>query len=365
MKISFLSENLQKALALTNHAVSTKNQLPILSHVLLETREGKIYLSATDLEIGIETVIQGVIEEAGSATIPAKLFLELVNTLPAGKVSLVTQEGSVQIVGGKTKTTLQTVPPEEFPKLYERKGEKILSLPGKSLQNVLKRILFTASIESTRPALSGILFKRIELGFILVATDGYRLSLEKITTEEQAGFEGSIIIPAKLIKEVLSLREDAPIDVYVDGQQNQILVAQEETVFIGRLIDAEFPNYEKILPTDASTEITVDKDVLQRAVKTCAIFARETANIITLSIQKEKMSVSSKAPSLGENVVDVDMTLKGEENDIAFNARYLLDFLAVADTQDIRFEMTGPLNSGVFRLAGNASYLHLIMPIRV
>lgn len=364
MKITLLSENLQKALSLVNHAISSKNQLPILSHILLETRDGKVYLSATDLEIGIETAFQGSIEEEGLVTVPAKLFLELINTLPSGKITLATEEGNLLVTGSKTKSRLQTASADEFPKLYERKGEKVLSLSGKSLQNVLRRIIFTASAEATRPALSGILFKKTDEGFLLVATDGYRLSLEKITTESQTEFTGSIIVPVKLVREALALKEDTNIDIYIDTTQNQIIFSQDETVFVGRLIEAEFPNYEKILPTDASTVVTVDKDSLQRAVKTCAIFARETANIITFSIQKEKTIVSSKTPSLGENTVDVDSTLSGEENDIAFNAKYLLDFLAVADTQDVQFEMTGPLNSGVFRLAGNASYLHLIMPIR-
>lgn len=364
MRITILSENLQKALSLVNHAVSTKNQLPILSHILLETRKGKVFLSATDLEIGIETTTQASIEEEGATTIPAKLFLELVNTLPSGKITLATEEGGLLVSGVKTKTKLQTVPHEEFPRLYEKKGEKILSLSGKSLQNTLKRIIFTASVESTRPALSGILCKKIEEGFIFVATDGYRLSLEKITVEEKTDFTGSVIIPAKLLREALLLKEDEDIELYIDMSQNQVLFSQKETVFVGRLIDAEFPNYEKILPTDATTEVTIDKDALQRAVKVCAIFARDSANVITLSVKKTGLVVSSKTPSLGENTVDVDVVLKGEENDIAFNVRYLLDFLAAADTQDIRFEMTGPLNSGVFRLAGNNSYLHLIMPIR-
>lgn len=364
MKITVLSENLQKALTLVNRAVSSRNQLPILAHVLLETREGKLFISTTDLEIGIETSISASVEEEGSTTVLAKLFLELLNTLPAGKITMETKDGNMTVVGAKTKTVLQTTPSEEFPKLYENKGKKILSLPGKEMLKEIRRVVFTASIESTRPALSGILLKKTEEGMLLVATDGYRLSLEKISLPKESEAEGSIIIPAKLVREIMALKEEDQIDIYVDSTQNQVLFSQNETVIVGRLIEAEFPNYEKILPTDAASTITIDKESFLRAVKTCAIFARETANIITLTLAKGKMVVSSKTPSLGENVVEVDAVLTGEENAIAFNAKYLLDFLTIIDGQDICFEMTGPLNSGVFRISGDDNYLHLIMPIR-
>lgn len=361
MKITVLSENLQKALSLVNRAVSTRNQLPILSSVLLEVREKTIYLSATDLEIGIETVVLGEIEEGGVCAAPAKLFLELANTLPAGKITLKTQEGNLVISGTRTHTVLQTAPAEEFPKLYEEKGEQVLSLEGKTMQQILKRVVFASSAEATRPALSGTLFKKIGNSFVVVATDGYRLSLDTIEATTGAG---STIVPSRLIREILALKEEASIGMYISPTQNQIIFEQQQTTFVGRLIDAEFPNYEKILPTDASTTVTIDRESLLRAVKTCAIFARETANIITLSFLKDKVVVSSKTPSLGENTVEVEAVLQGEENDIAFNAKYLLDFLSIVDTTDIRFEMTGPLNAAVFRLVGNGSYLHLIMPIR-
>ena len=364
MKIQVLSENLQKSLTLINHAISSRNQLPILSHVLLETRDGKVYFSATDLEIGIETNLPATIEEEGAITVPAKLFLELANTLPSGKITLSTEEGSLQIIGTRTKTKLQTTPPDEFPKLYDEKGDLLFSFNGKELQTVLKRIIFSASIEATRPALSGLLVKKEEDGILFVATDGYRLSLEKLLVPSLEGLEQRILIPTKLVRELMALKESAEIHVYISKEQNQILFNQDDTVLVGRLIDAEFPNYEKILPTDTATTIVVDREALHRAVKTCAIFARESANIITLALHKDNIVVSSRTPSLGENTVDVEATLSGEENDIAFNAKYLLDFLSLVDAQEIRFEMTGPLNAGVFRISGNDSYLHLIMPIR-
>ena len=134
---------------------------------------------------------------------------------------------------------------------------------------------------------------------------------------------------------------------------------------VGRLIEAEFPNYQKIIPADHSTRVTLDRKDFLSAVKTCAVFARETANIIKLSIQKNKIVVSASAPSVGETTIEVDAVIEGEENEIAFNVRYVLEFLSNTDGEKIIFEMTGPLNSGVFKIEGEPNYLHIIMPIRV
>src|SRR5689334_14443619 len=172
MKISVLTENLQKKLPLLGHAISNKNQLPILSQFLLETKEGKLIIHATDLEIGFEITIPVSIEEEGATTVPAKLFSELINSLPAEKITLETHEGSLIITSKKTKSTLQTMSKDEFPILYEDKGEKVLQVTSEDFKKDLTMVAFAASIETTRPALSGILMKQDADGFIIVATDG-------------------------------------------------------------------------------------------------------------------------------------------------------------------------------------------------
>jgi DNA polymerase-3 subunit beta len=153
--------------------------------------------------------------------------------------------------------------------------------------------------------------------------------------------------------------------VYISKESSQILFEQGETLLIGRLIDGTFPNYEKIIPTDFSANIQFDREEMLKAVKICSIFARDSANIIKLSLSKNQILVSSKSPSLGENTVTVDATLKGEENEIAFNSRYLIDVLSGITDKELVFEMTGPLNPGVFKIKDDNSYLHLIMPVRL
>lgn len=365
MKVILKTDLLQKKLSLVNHAISNKSQLPILLHILLETSDGHLKLSSTDLEIGLTTEIKAEILQEGSVTVPAKTFIELISSFTKDDVELEAKEGSLIVKTKNSKSTFQTLSVEEFPKLFIEKGEKIATLQTESIANDFESVLFASSTDTTRPALSGILVKGEEKGFLLVATDGYRLSL-KHTQSEEADPTLSLILPSRIFREVVSLKDEGKnLGVYIAKDHNQILFEQGKTLLIGRLIDAEFPNYEKIIPSDHSTTTSFDREELLKAVKMCSIFARESANIIKFSLKKTSIEVSSQTPSLGDNTVTVEASLTGEENEIAFNARYLLDVLTHVNAESMTFEMTGPLNPGVFKIKGDNSYLHLIMPIRI
>ena len=371
MKVSFLSENINKKISFVNHAVSNRSQLPILLNLLLLAKKGKFFISATDLEIGIEISVPASIEEDGGTTVPAKTFYELLGNISKGKITLYTKNNSLFFEADKIKTVFQTISPEEFPKIYDERGDGIATIDNKTLVGDLPRVVLAAANDVGRPALSGVLIKKEEKGggFLMVATDGYRLSLKKGKgSEKLAGKKDqeSLLVPARLIRELVSVKDWAgDIEIYSSSGNNQILFFLEDAVLVGRLIEAEFPNYEKIIPSDFSTRVVTDREEFQKAVKTCSIFAREAANIIKLSLEKGKIVVSASAPSLGETSVDVEAVLDGEENEIAFNARYLLEFLGSVNSEKIIFEMTGPLNPGVFKLDDDKDFLHIIMPIRV
>lgn len=365
MKVTVKTDLLQKKLSLVNHAISTKSQLPILLHILLEASGDTLKLSSTDLEIGITTEIKAEVVEEGAITIPAKTFIELINSFTKEDVELEGKDGSLTVKTKNSRSTFQTLSVEEFPKLFQEKGEKIATLDTATIAKDFESVVFAASTDTTRPALSGILVKGEENGFLLVATDGYRLSL-KHTTVEESDSNLSLILPSRVFREVVALKDEGKtVGVYIAKELNQILFEQGKTLLIGRLLDAEFPNYEKIIPQDHSTTVIFDREEMLKAVKMCSIFARESANIIKFSLKKTSIEVSSQTPSLGDNTVTVDAELTGEENEIAFNARYLLDVLTHVDVETMSFEMTGPLNPGVFKIAGDGSYLHLIMPIRI
>lgn len=370
MKVQLLADNLQKKLLFINHAITTKSHLPILQNILLETENGKLSIYATDLEIGIKTQVEADIVEEGGITIPAKVFIELINSLSSEKLTLETKENALTVVSKKTKSVFQTIAKDEFPKLYEEKGEHIATIKTDLLRQNIVKVVFVASQDTTRPSLSGVFLKQEEKGFLLVATDGYRLSLKHLTmdVEPKKDIENSLslIVPGRIFKEVLAIREESEtVSIFISKTSNQILFEQGNTILVGRLIEGEFPKYERIIPSDYSARISFDREELQKAVKICSIFAKDAANIVKISLRKDQIIVSSQTQSLGENTVEVEATLQGEENEIAFNSRYLLDILSNLEENELEFEMTGPLNPGVFKIKNDPSFLHLIMPIRI
>lgn len=367
MKATILLENLQKSLTFVNHAVSPRASMPNLLNFLIKAKAGYIEVLATDLEIGIASKIPGKIEEEGEISVSAKTFLELVASLSVDKVSLETNETTLLLHSSTVKTSFPTSPTQDFPALFEKKGDKVGSVEKETLDKELQKVVFAASTDMGRPSLSGVLLKKEEKGLSMVATDGFRLSLKKqLGVDFSEKLEETIIIPARVFKEVSAFKpEEEKLDVYIARDANQVIFEDSRTTIVGRLIDGEYPDYEKILPADFSVRCMFDKNEAQNAAKVCAIFAREAANIIKLNIEKDKVVFSASAPSVGENRVEVAAQIEGEDNQIAFNARYLLDFFAAIDEESVSFEMSGPLSPGVFRTPKDPDYLHLIMPIRI
>ncbi len=368
MKITITSENLQKKLQIVQKAISSKNPLPILQNIHIKAEKSEIILSATDLEIGIQVTLPAQIEQEGETTVSAKLFSELINSLPNEKIELELEENNLKVRSKNTQSTFQTVSADEFPKLFEEMGQKIAVFTNKTLKKDLQSVIFSASLDVGRPALSGVLIKQdSDGGFLLVATDGYRLSLKKHTEEKTADSkEQQLLIPARILRETISVKEEkGETEVFLSQKQQQVIFKQGDLIIVGRLIEAPYPNYEKIIPSESSSQVAYDREELLKAIKICSIFARDSANIVKIAIAKDKIIVSANTPSVGKNSVEVEAKLSGEENEIAFNARYLLDFLSNIEEQNLVFEMNGPLNPGVFKIQGESSYLHIIMPIRV
>lgn len=366
MKATFLLDNLLGKLSFLNQAVSARAQLPVLSGFLLEAEKGNLKITATDLEIGISVNISASVEEEGKTVVPARPLSELLTTLSEEKITIETKEKTINISGKKTKANILLLDETEFPNILGEKGEKTITIKKDSVIKDFSKVAFAAAIDMGRPAFSGILLKTEKEGVLIVATDSHRLSKKTSNgTKSTKPLNKSILIPSRTIKTLLVNKSDEDVDVYVSEKNNQIIFYQGDTVLTGRLIDAEYPEFEKIIPTDYSTRTEFDRQEMQNALKTAEIFARDNANIIRFSIRRSCVSVFGKSSSLGENEIQVPAKTTGEENEIAFNGRYLLDLLQNIDEETMVFEMTGPLNPGVFKIAGDNSFIHLIMPIRV
>jgi DNA polymerase III subunit beta len=367
LKITLLTDNLKEGISLAHHGLSTRSPLPILTNFLIEAGKGSLTISATDLEIGITTSIPAKIEKEGRVVVPGKTFADLINSIDEEKIELEEEDGKLHLRTRATKANFATQSAEEFPRLFEKKGDKKAELDIRSFEKTLSRVVFAAAQDTTRPALSGVLVKNDGQELNIVATDGYRLSLKNDKKALKGGkVDLDLLISARLLREVLAVKkEKGTLSLYSNDTGNQVIFEIDETYLVGRLIESEYPDYQKIIPQDFSTKVVFDRAQALSAVRSCSVFARDAANIVRMKILKKEVVFSSASSSSGGNEVRIDAVGEGEENDISFNARYLQEFLGSIDDEQVVFEMTGPLSPGVFKVLGDSSFLHLIMPIRV
>ncbi len=369
LKTTVLFNHLKDGLSFSSHGVSSRSQLPILLNFLIQAENGNIIISSTDLEVGMIVKIPAKVEEDGAVTVPAKTFFDFVSSIEEEKLSLEEKEGKLELKGGRVSASFPTMPAADYPKIYEDKGEKQSEIEKNDFDREVGRVVFASSLDSGRPALSGILIKKEEKDLVMVATDGFRLSLKnKLSLGGKVTIEKPLLIPSRVVKEVMGVKDgegSQKISVYASSKNNQVVFEIGDYTVVGRLIEAEYPAYEKIIPDDFTTTAVFDRLAAQSAVRACSVFAREAANIVKLSVGKNIVKFSASASSAGEDEVSLEAKTEGEENEIAFNARYLLDLFSNIDAERMEFQMTGPLNAGVFKVPEDKDFLHLIMPIRI
>lgn len=373
MRLTTLQENLAKGLSVVSRSVSTRAQLPILGNILLTTDKGRLKLSATNLETGINYWIGAKIEKEGTISIPAKVFLEFVSSLPAQKVELEVKENSLEVVCGSCQASFVGMPAAEFPPVPTLKAKEKYTFSSAEFCQSISQVAFSAATDEGRPVLTGVLLKIEDKDLLMVATDGYRLSLKRISgmkgLAEMEEFKKGLIIPSRTLTEVAKVahseEEGKTIGLSIDGESKQIIFSTPEAEIVSRLIEGEFPEFDKVIPDEEETTITLEKEDFIRSVRVAAIFARESANIVRLEIGQETLKVSANTAQVGSNVSEVEVKTKGKENQIAFNSRYLMEFLGSLGGERIVFKMTSALNPGLFALEGDKSFLHVIMPVRV
>lgn len=368
MKLTILQENLSQALSQVSRVTVSRGQLPILANVVLKTEGGRLKLSATNLEIGINAWVGAKVEKEGEISVPAKVFSELVALLPKEPVSLELEKDQLKVSTSSQKTKILGMGTQDFPKVPSlkkvvKKEGKLVFKP-KRLKSIVSRVSFAAAIDETRPILTGVLVEKDKDGFNWVATDGYRLSwLQEAVSSKGSG---KWLIPAQALNEVVRLLGDEEIEMAVVSKGAQLVWGLGDVEVVCKLIEGDFPDYQKVVPEEKGTRVEVDKEALLEAVKRAAIFARDSANIVRLEVGADKVKVMANAPEVGENQTQVEAKVgKGEKGEIAFNSRYLLDFLNTITAQRIGLNFSGSLNPGVFGEVGETGFTHIIMPVRV
>lgn len=367
MKISLLQENLNKGLTTVSRSVSAKAQLPILSNILLETDKGRLKLSATNLETGLNFWLGAKIEEEGSICIPAKFLTEFVASLPSQKVDLETKENSLMISCQGFKATFTGMSPNEFPQIPKANSDSAITFEKKEFLQAISQVVFAASSDEGRPALTGVLLKPQENEVSLAATDGYRLSVKKLAAGLK--IKDQLIIPAKTLIEVTRIiaesEEIKEVILSLAENQSQVVFSFPQVELASRLIEGEFPNFEKIIPEKFEISASFDREELLRAVKIASVFAREQANIVKLIFADNKIKVSAETAQMGSSEMELEAKTSKGSLEMAFNYRFLLDFLNATSGEEILFEALGALNPGSFKISGDSSFFHIIMPVRI
>lgn len=366
MELTVLQENLQKALSFVGKGISTKTQIPILSNILLEAKGGRLTLSSTNLETTTSFWIGASVIKEGSLTVPARFFQEVISSLSQDKVFLKEENMTLRLVCGESEVTLAGISAQEFPPLPVIGETPTLTIHKSLFENDLSLISVAASSDESRPLLTGIKFVKKDGGVELVATDGYRLALKK--NSSLAGIAQEFVLSARTLVEVgkmVSEEKNDTVGVFFDEKHNQVTFALPHIHTSARLIEGDYPLYEKIIPKNHTTSVVFNREELLKAVKLASVYAKESANIIKLKVESGKVTVSANSPQIGENKTTLSVTVEGEGGEIAFNSRFLLDLLGIVKEEELILEMGGALAPGVFRLPKDESYLHIIMPVRV
>lgn len=362
MKLTVTQENLSKALHVVSRVASGKTPLPILNNILFKTSKNRLLLAATNLEIAITEYIGCKIESEGTITVPARLMGEFINNLPKGNITLEVEGTKLHIASNGYQSTINGMPPDEFPALPEIATDESLTLPVVLLKRAIQQTILAASNDDTRPMLTGAYCHTHEGALYLAATDGYRLAERKLLATEQTI---SAIIPAQTLQDVLRVINDDMADIKMVFDENQVRFQLDDIEITSRLIDGTFPDYRQLIPATSEINCTLDKDEFARITKIASLFARESGGSVTLNAKANegKLSIHSVATQLGENTSETTAEINAD-GQVTLNSRYLLEALGCIDDPRVAFNFSGKLSPCIVRASGSADYKHIIMPLK-
>jgi DNA polymerase-3 subunit beta len=377
MKITVLQENLKQELDYLQKVIPSKPQLPILSSILLKIEKNKLLLAATDLYLGIRSSLVVEVKEKGSLVVDGDTFRSLISSLSPGKIDLELNESVLKITQGKTKVKLSCQSADEYPQFPEVKGNQ-LKLKVVDLEKIQNLVVFSSSNDQTRPVLTALLMKFSSEGLKVVGTDGFRLA-SVVFNNLKFSFEQELLVPAKAITELLRIAKQSQvkeIEVIVADQLKQLLFKVNSVDFFVRLIEGDYPPYQKIVPPSFKLSVLIDSDEFLSQLKRAQIFARETSNIIRLSLKNQDKStflvIKAISPSFGEYLSEILVELETDlvkeeikEIQIAFNALYLIEFINAVDSEKIKMSINESLKPAQFISPKNNNYFYISMPFRV
>lgn len=367
MKLQVLQEKLSKALSTTSRFASAKAQLPVLGNVLLKTKKNKLLVCATNLEISIAVNVGAQITTDGEITAPSRLISDLVSNLPKKTIEISVEKERINLSTENFSSSVASMNASDFPQVPMTVDKNSITLPTESVIESLSKVLFAVSVDESRPAITGVLFIFSQGSLEMVATDGFRLSQKKLKLKEIRK-SAKFILPRNVLSELTRLSNESENILFsFKKEENQAVFGLDGVVLASRIIEGEFPPYEKIIPKSSTCLINIDREEFLQAVKLASVFARDSANVVRLTVGKKGIEVKSDSKTSGEQKTFVDAKVEGEieKFQIAFNYRFLEDFLGSVEGDSVDIKLNGGNAPGVFLDPKDKDYLHLIMPVKI
>ena len=375
MKVSVLQENLAHGLNIVSRAVSPRSTLPVLANVLVATDEGRLRLSATNLELGITCWIGAKIEEEGSTTVPARTFTDLVSTLPSDRVNMTlnVRTQSLNVVCGSSNTDIKCIDSQEFPPIPVPDLGQGIQINVADLKEMIQQVVFAASVDEARPILTGVLVSVQGNKIGLEAADGFRLSVRKASLSDSVPRPIKAVIPARALSELARVAGDGdqPLTMVVPPGRGQVIFRMKDVELASQLIEGTFPDLEQVIPRSYQTRTVLSTAQFLKACKQAEIFAREGSHIARINItpggelKPGVVEISGHSEETGSNQTVVDASIEGPPILIAFNVRFLREVLDVIKTPNVVLETTTETSPGVIHPVGEDTFLHVIMPMHL
>jgi len=378
MRLTCLPEKLNEGLATVGRVVAPRSTLPVLGNVLLETEGGQLKLAATNLELTVICWVGAKVEEEGAITLPARLLADYVGLLSAGEpLNFELKAKKAHLSCGRFDANISGIDAEEFPAIPSVSGGTSFKLPAPRLKEAIAQVVFAAAPDDSRPVLAGVLMTVSGGKLTMAAADGFRLAVRKVDLGDAEVPDISMIVPAKALTEVargLPNDEDVEVEIALTADQSQVLFRHRQAEIVSRLIEGQFPDFNRIIPRESKTRVTLQTADFLRATKAAQVFARDNSMIVRLNLVPAEggdealghVTVAATSAEIGDNTGDVDASVEGEAMQVAFNGRYLRDALEALDAQQAFLEVTGPASPGLIRPAsGPNGYIQVIMPMHV
>ena len=367
MKVSIAKEELIRGLQSVQNVVNPRTTLPVLSNVLLVAEEGKLVLTATDLDVTVSCTVQADIEEPGKVTLPAKKVFGIVRELSTPEIELVVDEKNVcSLHAGASFFKIVGLSANEFPPIATFEEKNKISISQECLRGMLKKTSYAVSSEESRYVLNGIYLNIKEFKLTMVATDGRRLALVEEDLEETPEVQANFIVPTKAINELNRLLgEEGTVDVQF--QDNQALFylhgeSQFSIMLITKLIEGSYPNYSQVIPQKCKERVPLVREELLQALRRAEIMTSDKAHSVKFAFTQNNLQITANTPDVGEARENIAINYSGEDITVSFNPLYMMDPLKVLDDDEVFLEMSDELSPGVIKV--QTPFIYVIMPMR-